>query len=87
MHAKTRAPVEKHRISFTVGYGLNAREVSAKRGAFHDEKDGFLRATGFIITPEGEDVDGVYSTLVISRRMPRDVDTLGKKEVNPGIVH
>lgn len=80
---KARATVEKHRISFTVGYGLNAREVSAKTGAFYDEKDEFLHATGFIITPEGKIANGVYSTLAIGRLVPRDclgfIDTLRKK--------
>lgn len=62
---RARATVEKPRISFPVDYVLNTREVSAKRGAFYDEKDGFLHATGLIITPERKGADGVYRTLTV----------------------
>jgi len=67
-----RATVERYKISFTVGYGLDAKDVSAKTGAFYDSKKGNLHATGFIINPEGKVANGVYSTLAIGRLVARD---------------
>lgn len=67
-----RATVERYKISFTVGYGLNAKEVSAKIGAFFEGEKGYLHATGFIINPEGKVANGVYSTLAVGRFVAKD---------------
>lgn len=75
--------VHRYKISYEIGYGLHAREISARIGAFYDEKDGFLHATGFIINPEGKIANGVYSTLSIGRLVPKDcfgfIDYYSKK--------
>jgi len=79
-----RETVQKYNISFRVGYGLNAKEVSSKIGAFYDEKDGYLHSTGFVINPEGKIVNGVYSTMAIGRLVAKDciglIDHFTKKQ-------
>lgn len=71
-------------MSFKVGYGLDAREVSSKTGAFYEEKDGYLHATGYIVNPEGKVFNGVYSTMSIGRLVTDDcfnlMDYYMKKE-------
>jgi alkyl hydroperoxide reductase subunit AhpC len=69
-HAK--AFVEELKIPFPVAYGLNAKEVSQKTGAFYDADEGYLHATGFVINPEGTIVNGVYSTMAIGRLVAKD---------------
>ena len=70
---KSEALVDKHKLGFPVGYGADARAVSAVTGAFVDEKPLALQATGFVIDPEGRIVTAVYSTRAIGRLMPTDV--------------
>ena len=67
-----RETVEHYNISFRVGYGLNAEEVSAKTGVFYEGKEKYLHAAGFIINPEGRVAEGVYSTLAIGRLVAND---------------
>ncbi len=80
-HAQKTA--DRYKLSFEIGYGLNAREISASTGTFYDKKDGFLHATGYIINPEGKIANGVYSTLSIGRLVPKDcfgfIDYYSKK--------
>ena len=64
--------VEKFGLKFSVGCGLNAREVAAVTGAFFHEMDGYLHATGFIVNPDGKIMNAVYSTLAIGRLVPED---------------
>lgn len=79
-----RETVEKYKLSIKIGYGLNAKEISSKSGAFYEEKEGYLHATGFIINPEGKIATGVYSTQAIGRLVPKDclslIDYLAKKK-------
>jgi len=67
-----RKTVERYRLPFTVGYGLDARDIAAKTGAFYAEKEGFLHATGFLVNPDGKVVNAVYSTSAIGRLVPED---------------
>lgn len=67
-----RETVRRDSISFKIGYGLNAEEVSTKTGAFYEGEKEFLHATGFIINPDGEIANGVYSTLAIGRLVVKD---------------
>lgn len=67
-----RATAERYQISFKVGYGLNAKEVSAKTGAFYEGEEGYLHSAGFIINPEGKVANGVYSTLAVGRFVAKD---------------
>ena len=64
--------VEKLGIPFPVAYGLNAKEISLKTGAFYEDKEDYLHATGFVINPEGAIVNAVYSTLAIGRLVAKD---------------
>ncbi len=64
--------VEMYRIAFKIGFGLDPREVSSLTGAFYNEKENYLHATGFIIGPDGRIEDAVYSTRSIGRLMARD---------------
>jgi peroxiredoxin len=59
-------------IPFPVAHGLNAKEISLKTGAFYEDKEGYLHATGFVINPEGAIVNAVYSTLAIGRLVAKD---------------
>jgi peroxiredoxin len=65
--------VENHRLGFPVGYGADARAVSAATGAFIHDDPTFLEATGFVLNPEGRILTAVYSTGAIGRLLPNDV--------------
>lgn len=83
---KARETVERYNISYLIGYGLDVRDVSGKTGAFYDEKDRYLHATGFIMDTDGRIANGVYSTLSIGRLVPRDciglIEHLRKNELS-----
>lgn len=59
-------------VTFKIGWGLNAQEVSTKTGAFFDDKKNYIHATGFIINPEGKIVVASYSTGAIGRLTAAD---------------
>jgi hypothetical protein len=67
-----RELVEQLKIPFPVAYGLNAKELSLKTGAFYDGNEGYLHATGFVLNPEGTIVNAVYSTMAIGRLVAKD---------------
>lgn len=67
-----RETVKRYQISFKVGYGLNAQEVSPKTGVFYDGEKGYLHAAGFIIDPEEKIANAVYSTLAVGRLVVKD---------------
>lgn len=69
---KALETVERYRLTFKVGYGLNAPAVSELTGAFYDERDGYLHATGFLIDPEGKVVNAVYSSRSVGRLVAKD---------------
>ncbi len=64
--------VETERLIFSVGYGMDARQVSAATGAFFEEEKGYLHATGFLIKPDGLVTNAVYSTGSIGRLRAED---------------
>jgi len=64
--------VERYKITFKVGYGLHPRRISELTGAFYNEKENHLHATGFIIGPEGKIEDAVYSTRSVGRLVAMD---------------
>jgi peroxiredoxin len=45
--------VERHRLTFPVLYGLDARAVAKKMGASMNEDPLYLQATGFVLRPDG----------------------------------
>jgi alkyl hydroperoxide reductase subunit AhpC len=67
-----RQMVEELKIPFPVAWGLKAKEISFKTGAFYDGEKGYLHASGFVINPEGKIVNAVYSTMAIGRLVPKD---------------
>jgi len=75
---KALQTVERYRLTFTIGYGLAAAQVSALTGAFYNEREGYLHATGFIISPGGRVESAVYSSRSIGRLVARDcLDFIG----------
>lgn len=75
---KAAATVEQLRLTFPVGYGLDAKTTSALTGAYYDDSrtPPFLHATGFLLTPAGRIFNAVYSTRSIGRLTSQDVITL-----------
>ena len=59
---KALETVERYRLTFQIGYGLNPPEISALTGAFYNAQENYLHATGFIIGPDGKVENAVYST-------------------------
>ena len=69
----SEALVQNHKLGFPVGYGADARAVSAATGAFINEDPTYFQATGFVLNPEGRILTAVYSTGAIGRLLPDDV--------------
>jgi hypothetical protein len=69
----TAALVEKHQLTFPVGYGADAEAVAALTGAFANPDPVFLQSTGFVLDPAGNVVVSVYSSGAIGRLVPDDV--------------
>lgn len=65
--------VEKHKLSFPVGYAADADEVAAAIGSFVNPEPKYLQSTGFLLDPEGTVVLSVYSSGAIGRLVPEDV--------------
>jgi peroxiredoxin len=72
----TAALVEKHRLSFPVGYGADAAAVAVLTGAFVNPDPVYLQSTGFVLGPEGNVVVSLYSSGAIGRLVPEDVTGL-----------
>jgi len=70
--ADAQKTVAEHGLSFAVGYGLDAREIANRYGAFFEEEKKFLHATGFLIKPDGSVCNAVYSTGPIGRLTAAD---------------
>jgi peroxiredoxin len=64
--------VERHRLTYPVLYGLDAREIGRKLGAFTNEEPSYINATGFILRPDGTVAVSVYSSGAIGRLVPTD---------------
>lgn len=73
-----QATVNQLRLTFPVGYGLDAKAISGLVGAFYDEtqETPFLHATGFLLTPTGKVFNAVYSSRSIGRFTAQDAATL-----------
>lgn len=67
------ALVEKHRLTFPVGYGVDADTIASATGAFINDDPRYLQSTGFVLDPDGRVITGVYSTAAIGRLVPDDV--------------
>jgi peroxiredoxin len=69
----TAALIEKHKLTFPVGYGADARAVAGLTGAFVNPDPVYLQSTGFVLDPAGNVVVSVYSSGAIGRLVPDDV--------------
>ena len=65
--------VEKHRLNFPVGYGVDAEKISAATGAYVNDSPRYLQSTGFVVDPGGKVITAVYSSGAIGRLLPDDV--------------
>jgi peroxiredoxin len=72
----TAALVERHKLSFPVGYGADAKGVAALTGAFVNPDPVYLQSTGFVLDPVGNVAVSVYSSGAIGRLVPDDVTGL-----------
>jgi peroxiredoxin len=71
--ATTRELIEKHRLTFPVGFGADAEAVAAATGAFVNPDPVHLQSTGFVLDPTGRTIVSVYSSGAIGRLVPEDV--------------
>jgi peroxiredoxin len=71
--ADATALVEKHRLNFPVGYGVDADSTAAATGAFVNDKPRYLQSTGFVLDQTGRVITAVYSSGAIGRLVPEDV--------------
>ena len=69
----TAALAGKHKLTFPVGYGADARAVAELTGAFVNPDPVYLQSTGFVLDPAGKVVVSVYSSGAIGRLAPDDV--------------
>jgi len=67
------ALVEKHRLNFPVGYGVDADRVATSTGAYINDKPRHLQSTGFVLDPNGRVITAVYSSRAIGRLVADDV--------------
>ncbi len=67
-----RGFAEELSLTFTVGYGLDAAETSELTGCFYDDAEGYLHATGFVVSPDGKIANAAYSTGPLGRLSAKD---------------
>ena len=67
------ALVEKHKLTFPVGYGADAASFAAFTGAFVNPDPVYLQSTDFVLDPGGKVIVSVYSSGAIGRLVPDDV--------------
>jgi peroxiredoxin len=72
----TAALVEKHTLTFPVGYGADAAAVAGLTGAFVNPDPVYLQSTGFVFNPAGNVIVSVYSSGAIGRLVPDDITGL-----------
>ncbi|HSQ32842.1 MAG TPA: peroxiredoxin family protein [Gemmatimonadaceae bacterium] len=67
------ALVDKLRLAFPVGYGVDADAIARATGAYTNDEPRYLQTTGFILDPSGRIVTAVYSSGGIGRLVADDV--------------
>ena len=65
--------IEKHDLTFPVGYGADARHLAELTGAFVNDDPLYVQSTGFVLDPDGRVIVSVYSSGAIGRLVPDDV--------------
>jgi peroxiredoxin len=71
--AVSTALVDRMRLNFRVGFGVNAGEIAAATGAYVAEGAAYLQSTGFVLDKSGSILTAVYSSGAIGRLVPDDV--------------
>ncbi len=75
---KALQTVERYKLTFQIGYGLDPSGISALTGAFYNANENYLHATGFIVGPDGQVENAVYSSRSIGRLVAQDcIDFIG----------
>jgi peroxiredoxin len=69
----TAALIDKHKLTFPVGYGAAAPAIASLTGAFVNPDPVYLQSTGFVLDPAGNVIVSVYSSGAIGRLVPDDV--------------
>jgi len=64
--------VKQHKLTFSLAYGVDAKEFAGMTGAFFDDKKCYIHPTAFIIRPDCTISDAVYSTGPIGRLTAAD---------------
>ncbi len=65
--------VDKHHLTFPVGYGLDAEVTATTLGGYWDSGRGALESTNFLLTADGLIEVAVYSSKVLGRLVVDDV--------------
>lgn len=63
---------EQYKLNFRIGYGIDPRQFSSLTGAFINERENYIHATGFIIGLDGRIMIAVYSTRSVGRLVAKD---------------
>jgi peroxiredoxin len=71
--ADAAALVEKHRLNFPVGYGVDADKIAGSTGAYVNDSPRYLQSTGFVLDRNGRVITAVYSSGAIGRLVADDV--------------
>ena len=69
---KAKETVEKLRLTFPVGYGLEAPRDAGKIGAFWDERRKIIQPANFVLDSDKKVVDASYSIGPIGRIVAAD---------------
>ena len=65
--------IDKHDLTFPVGYSADARHLARLTGAFVNDDPLCVQSTGFVLDPDGRVIVSVYSSGAIGLLVPDDV--------------
>ncbi|MDD4888125.1 MAG: peroxiredoxin family protein [Thiomonas sp.] len=71
--ATTASTIEKFKLTFPVGHGVDPDHVAAITGAYTNAAPHHLQTTGFVLAPDGTVLNAVYSSGPIGRLVAEDV--------------
>lgn len=71
--ATTKGTIEKYKLRFPVGHSADADHVALVTGAYTNPSPRYLQSTGFLLDPEGNVLNAVYSSGPIGRLVAEDV--------------
>ena len=75
---KAQEMVEKNKLTFPIGYGLEAENISELTGAFYEPEKKFIQPTAFLIRPDKTIAVASYSSGPVGRMVAKDVWQLVK---------